>query len=64
MENSNQIMVAIMPKNPKTKWVALGANDEIISEGDTPVMVAEDARKKTDEFSIMFIPAPGNTYIF
>jgi hypothetical protein len=64
MESSNEIMVAITPKNSKTKWVALDDKDRIISEGDSPVMVANDAIKQTDDFSIMFIPAPGHTYIF
>ncbi len=62
--NNNNIMVAITPKNPKTKWVALDANEVIISEGDSPMNVAQEAKKKTTDFSIMFIPAPGHTYIF
>ena len=64
MEQANDIMLAITPKNPKTKWVALDSNDKIISEGETPVIVANDARKLTDDFSIMFIPTPGHTYIY
>ena len=57
-------MLTITPHNPKTRWVALDNNDKIISEGETPVIVSEDARKKTNDFSIMFIPTAGNTYIF
>ena len=57
--------IKIRPKHPRTKFVALDLYDpsKIIAEGTTPEVVVKRARKTGKEFSIMFIPKPGN-YVF
>ena len=55
----------IKPKDPKSKWVALAIfeNDKIIAEGIEPDDVIEKAKKTGKEFSLMFVPKKGTTYI-
>lgn len=64
-KNHNEVMLhSITPKDPKTTWVALDNKSVIIAEGNTPVSVSEQAKHKTEDFSIMFIPSIGHTYIY
>jgi hypothetical protein len=56
--------ITITPKNPESRWVALDENDNIISEGKTPEEVIKEAKKKSADYFLMFIPEEGNTYIF
>lgn len=56
--------ITISPNDSKTKWVALDLNNKIIAEGEDPNVVIDSAKKVTDNFTIMFVPIKGNTYIF
>jgi|KBSMisStaDraftv2_1062788.scaffolds.fasta_scaffold3276522_1 hypothetical protein len=56
--------ITITPKNPEAKWVAIDQSNKIISEGQNPNEVIDAAKKITDNFTIMFVPKKGNTYIF
>lgn len=56
--------LTISPTKPDTKWVALNNADEIIAEGKTPEETMEKAKKISNDFSLVFTPLEGNTYIF
>lgn len=56
--------ITIAPKDPKSKWVALDNSNSIIAEGENPNEVIAEAQKTGKEFTIMFVPKKGNTYIF
>jgi len=64
MITAEEDTMTITPKNPDTKWVALDANDNIISEGKTPEEVVDKAKNVSGEFFLMFVPQEGTTYIF
>ena len=64
MEVFDDITIAIKPKNPDTQWVTLDESNNIISEGKTPDEAIELAKKKTDNFTVLFVPKKGSTYIF
>lgn len=59
-----QAATAICHASTEARWVALDNNLNIISEGESPKAVDMDAQTKSDNYSLMFLPAPGNTYIF
>ena len=63
-DTENDITITIKPKNPESRWVALDEDNNIISEGKTPNEVIEAAKQKNNNFSVMFVPIEGNTYIF
>ena len=56
--------ITITPKDPKSNWVAVDEKGKIISEGKTPKETIEKANKVTKDFSIVFVPKEGKTYIF
>lgn len=56
--------ITVSPKSPETRWVALDQKNEIISEGKTPAEAIEQAKKITDNYTLMFVPLEGNTYFF
>lgn len=60
----NDITFTITPKNPESKWVALDQDNNIIAEGKEPGDVIEEAKKTGVEFTLMFVPQKGNTYLF
>lgn len=63
-DTENDITITITPKNPESRWVALGEDNNIISEGKTPEEVIEAAKKTDKAFTLMFIPLEDNTYFF
>ncbi len=52
------------PKNPTSRWITVDENDNLISEGETPAEAIDIAKKKTKNFTVLFVPKPGSTYIF
>ena len=64
MQETNDIVMAVSPKSPDSRWVTLGSDDSIISEGKTPDEAISLAKQKTDDYFLMFVPIAGNTYVF
>ena len=64
MQELEDITITITPQNPETRWVAIDKDNNIISEGKTAGDAIKDAKKTGKEFTLMFIPLKGNTYIF
>ena len=56
--------MVVSPKSPHTRWVALDKNDKIISEGKTPSEAIEEAKKVTEDYTLVFVPIEGKTYFF
>ena len=63
-DTDDDITITITPKNPESRWVTLDDNNNIISEGITPDEAIEMAKKTGKEYTLMFVPEQGNTYIF
>ena len=63
-ETDNDTTLTISAKNPDTNWVTIDQDGNIISEGKTPKEAIEKAEKISENFSLMFVPKEGNTYIF
>ena len=55
----------IKTKKPDSRWVALDISsiDKIIAEGKEPGDVIIEAKKTGKEFTLMFVPKLGDTYI-
>ncbi len=60
----DDITITVKPKNPDSNWVTVDERGNMISEGTTPAEAIEKAKKITDNFSVIFVPKEGNTYIF
>jgi hypothetical protein len=56
--------ITISPKNPESNWITVDDNGKTISEGETPNETIERAKKISDNFSLIFVPKEGKTYIF
>ena len=56
--------VVVSPKSPDTRWVTLDENYKIISEGKTPDEAVDEAKKTTQDYTLMFVPVEGHTYFF
>ena len=56
--------VQIITKDPKSRWVALDINNNVISEGETAEKVEESAKIITEVFFLMFVPKDGVRYFF
>lgn len=63
-KDEGTMIMTICPKSSESRWIALGENDAIISEGKSPSEVSELAEKITKDFFLMFVPKPGTTYVF
>ncbi len=64
MYNSNDdITITVNPKKKDSNWVAVNENGKMVAEGKTPAEVTEEAKKVCDNFSLIFVPKEGNTYI-
>ena len=61
---SESTSLVVSPKSPETRWVALGNNDSIISEGKTPGEAIEEAKKVTEDYTLMFVPMEGSACFF
>ena len=61
-DTTNTMIVS--PANPDSRWVALDEKNKILSEGTEPLDVISNAQKITTDFCMMFIPVPGNIYVF
>ena len=57
--------VRIKPKSKRSRFVALDVNDRrtIVAEGTTAKSTITKARRTGKDFSMMFVPAPNQTYI-
>jgi predicted RNase H-like HicB family nuclease len=64
MKVAEDITISITPKNPNSNWVTVDEHGKVISEGKTPAEAIENAKKITEDFSVIFVPKEGNTYIF
>lgn len=60
----DDITITIKPKNPDSNWVTVDEQGKMISEGKTPADAIEGAKKITDNFSLIFVPKEGESYIF
>lgn len=56
--------ITIRPKSPRTRWVALGVNNEILVEGIKPQTVHKKAEKLGVIYFLMWVPRPNVTYFF
>lgn len=56
--------LVVSPKSPDTRWVALGSNDSIISEGKTPTEAIEEAKKVTKDYTLLFVPKEGSSCFY
>ncbi len=63
-DTDNDTIVIPKPKNPDSRWITVDENDNLISEGKTPEEAIEIAKKKTDNYTVLFVPKEGSTYIF
>ncbi|TFH12763.1 MAG: hypothetical protein E4H02_12830 [Lentisphaerales bacterium] len=61
-----QKTVNISVRNKNSRYVALDLRkqNEVIAEGRTAASVADKARKTGRQFSMMFVPKRGKTYVF
>ena len=61
-----QKTVNISVRNKNSRYVALDLRkqNEVIAEGRTAAAVADKARKMGRQFSMMFVPKRGKTYVF
>ncbi len=64
MSEAKELIMTVSPNSPESRWVALGDNDAIISEGRTPNEVMERAKRLSNNFILMFVPIEGASYIF
>jgi hypothetical protein len=55
--------IIVRPKNPTMRWVAIDNDYKIISEGRTPQSAANKASKKGLNFSLLFVPKEGRSYV-
>ncbi len=63
-ENDNNTIVIEKPKSPDSRWITVDENGKLISEGKTPEEAIKIAKQKTDNFTVLFVPKEGSTYIF
>jgi Family of unknown function (DUF5678) len=61
--NDDTDIITIKAKDPKSNWAAVDENGKVIAEGETPQDVISKLNKVSDNFSLVFIPKEGNTYI-
>lgn len=60
----NDTLILPNPTNPDSRWMTVDIDGNLISEAKTPGEAIEIAKHKTDNFTILFIPKEGITYIF
>ena len=63
-EIENDTIIMAKPTKPDSRWITVDENDNLISEGETPEEAIDLAKKKSDNFTVLFVPKEGNTYIF
>lgn len=64
IHNDNDTIIMPKPSNPDSRWMTVDEDGNLISEGKTPEEVIKFAKEKTDNFTVLFIPKKGSTYIF
>jgi hypothetical protein len=62
--DNNDTIIMPKPKNPDSRWMTIDENDNLLSEGKTPDEAIKLAKEKTDNFTVLFVPKEGSTYIF
>jgi hypothetical protein len=60
----DDMTITITPKSPDTRWVTLDDDNKILTEGKTAGEAIERAKETGKNFTLMFVPLKGNTYIF
>lgn len=60
----DEITINIKTQNPDSNWVTVDEHGKMISEGKTPAEAIEKAKKISDNFSVIFVPKEGESYIF
>lgn len=63
-ECEKDIILTIKPQDPDSNWITIDEHGTIISEGKTPTEAIEIARSVTDNFTVIFVPKKGISYIF
>lgn len=48
----------------ESRWMTIDKDNKKISESVTPEGAIHDAQRITDDFTVVFIPQKGETYIF
>ncbi|SFP92506.1 hypothetical protein [Parafilimonas terrae] len=64
LSEPNDIVALPKPKNPNSRWMTLDEHGNLISEARTPDEAIKLAKLKTENFTVLFIPKEGTTYIF
>jgi hypothetical protein len=64
LDNNNDTIIMPKPKNPDSRWMTVDENDNLISEGKTPDEAIKLAKEKTENYTLLFVPKEGSTYIF
>jgi hypothetical protein len=64
MEILEDLTTMVSPKNPESQWITVDESGKLISEGKTPDEAISIAEKITSNFTVVFVPKQGNTYIF
>lgn len=60
----NNTLTLPKPKNPDSRWMTVDENGNLISEAKTPDEAIKLAKINTNNFTVLFIPKEGTTYIF
>lgn len=63
-DTDNDTTITAKPTNPASMWITVDERGNLISEGVTPDEAIKIAKQKTDNFTVLFVPKEGNTYIF
>jgi hypothetical protein len=54
----------ITPSDPNSNWITIDEHGKLLTEGRTPNEAIEAARAKAKDFTVIFVPKEGNSYIF
>jgi hypothetical protein len=61
---ADDTLFMITPSDPNSNWITIDENGKLLTEGRTPNDAIEAALKKTKDFTVIYVPKEGNTYIF
>lgn len=64
IDNDHDTITIGKPKNADSRWMTIDVDGNIISEGKTPDEAISLAKKKTENYTVIFVPKEGSTYIF
>jgi hypothetical protein len=61
---SKKPVTSIKPRHPRTRWVALDFDNNIIAEGMKGETVIKKAEKITDKYIMAWVEREGEIFIF